>query len=588
MKIKTPHGFPLIVAALLVLGAAPAFAQGGQATGKLKIHVSPKQAYVFVDGKAIRDGSQTMDLTAGSHAIGIDNYGYTPQTKNVDITAGKTTDLNVTLQASGDKVSGPFGDIELKGHPRAAVLLNGTTPAYFVGHVDEFDNNWIWHQWLLVKPGTYQLTATEKGQTVWSGPVTVKSGERVIVDLNHNGATKTRDFKRGLNLGPEPRFEAGVASAMVPIAPVTAQLSAQANQVNCGQSTELSWKSADAVDTSISNVGNVAASGQQAVSPTHETTYQLTAKGPGGTAEQTVNVNVNAQPTATLALSQPQVTYHKIGDKVVEQDSATLNWSASNANRVSIQPLGSVATSGSSNVEATPDRTGNGPVDRNVTYTLSATNACGGTATRTATLHVVGSIDPAPAVTLASLFYPTAYPERRHPQVGLVASQKSTLTKAATTFKNNQQYDQQDKLMVVGHADVRGPKKYNEALSERRAEAAKNFLVSQGIPANSIETKAEGVEHQLTEQQVTKLQSQDPQQQPAWMKTKKKATWLAYNRRVDVILEPLGQESTEAYPNDAPDARILWQRPVPNLKAVETASKLTAGTENARLNSSGN
>src|SRR5579863_887780 len=224
MKMKIPHRFALLAVSILALGTAPGFAQGGQATGKLKVHVSPKQAYVFVDGKAIRDGSQTIELNAGSHSIGVDNYGYIPQTKNVDITAGKTTDLDVTLQASGDKVNGPFGDIELKGHPRAAVLLNGTTPAYFVGHVDEFDNNFIWHHWLLVKPGTYQLTATEKGQTVWSGPVAVKAGERVIVDLNHNGATKTKDFKRGLNLGSEPRFEAGLASAVVPVAAPTAEL----------------------------------------------------------------------------------------------------------------------------------------------------------------------------------------------------------------------------------------------------------------------------------------------------------------------------------------------------------------------------
>ena len=588
MKIKIPLRFPLAGLALLAMGITPSFAQSGTATGKLKIHVSPKQAYVFVDGKAIRDGSQTIELSAGSHSVGVDNYGYTPQTKNVDITAGKMTALDVVLQASGDKVNGPFGDIELKGHPRAAVLLNGTTQAYFVGHVDEFDNNFLWHQWLLVKPGTYQVTATEKGQEIWSGPVAVKAGERVIVDLNHNGTTKTRDFKRGLNLGPEPRFEAGMASATVPIAPVTAHLSAQANQVSSGQSTELSWKSADAVDTAISNLGKVATSGEQSMSPTHPTTYQLTAKGPGGTAEQSVSVNVNAQPTATLALSQPQIRYHKIGDKVVEQDSATLNWSASNANQVSIQPLGSVATSGSSKVEATPDRTANGPIDRDVTYTLSAANACGGTATRTATLHVVGSIDPAPAVTLASLFYPTAYPVRRHPKVGLVSSQEKTLAKAASTFKNNEQYAQQDKLMVVGHADTRGPKKYNEALSERRAETAKNYLVSQGIPADKIETRSEGKESQLTEKQVMNLQSQDPQQQPAWMKNKKKATWLAYNRRVDVILEPTGQESTEAYPNDAPDARVLWQRAVPNLKTVETASKVSPGNENAQLDSSGN
>ena len=270
-------------------------------------------------------------------------------------------------------------------------------------------------------------------------------------------------------------------------------------------------------------------------------------------------MNVNAQPTATLALSQPEIRYHKIGDKVVEQDSATLNWSASNATQVAIQPLGNVADSGSRNVEAAPDRTSTGPINRDVTYTLTATNACGGTATRTATLHIVGSIDPAPPVTLASLFYPTAYPERRHPNVGLVSSQEKTLAKAAATFKNNEQYDQQNKLMVVGHADVRGPKKYNEELSERRAEAAKNYLVSQGVPADKIETRAEGKEpnDRTTGQN---LQSQDPQPQPEWMKNKKKATWLAYNRRVNVILEPKGQESTEAYPNDAPDARVLWQR----------------------------
>jgi hypothetical protein len=588
MKIKIPPRFPFLAAALFALAAAPAMAQNGRSTGKLKIHVSPKQAYVFVDGKAIRDGSQTIALSPGSHSIGVDNYGYTPQTKTVDITAGKTTDLDVVLQASGDKVSGPFGDIELKGHPRAAVLLNGTTPPFFVGHVDEFDNNWIWHQWLLVNPGSYRVTATEKGQTVWSGPITVKAGERVIVDLNHNGAMKTKDFKRGMNLGPQPRFQAGAASAMVPIAPVTAELSAQANQINCGQSTQLSWKSTDAVDTAISNVGNVAASGLQGVSPTHPTTYQLTAKGPGGSVEQTVTVNVNAQPTATLALSQPQVRYHKIGDKVVEQDSATLHWSAGNANQVTIQPLGSVATSGSSHIEATPDRTGTGPIDRNVNYTMNASNACGGTVSRTATLHIVGSIDPAPPVTLASLFYPTGYPVRRHPNVGLVSSQKKTLDRAAATFKTNEQYDQENRLMVVGHADTRGPEKYNQALSERRAEAAKKYLISQGIPAEKIETRAEGKDSQLTEQQVMNLQSKDPKPQPQWMKDKKKATWLAYNRRVDVILEPKGQESTQAYPNDAPDARVLWQRPVPGLKAVETASQASSGNENAQLDHSGN
>jgi hypothetical protein len=570
----------------LIVGL-PASAQSNKPTGKLKITVSPKQAYVFVDGNAIRDGSQTIELSEGKHSVGVYNYGYIPQTKDVDITAGKSTDMNVSLQASGDKVSGPFGDIEFKGHPRAAVLLNGTTPSYFAGHVDEFDNNWIWHQWLLVKPGSYQVTVTQKGQTIWSGPVSVKAGERVIVDLNHNGAMRTKDFKAGLHVGPEPRFEAGIASAMVPIAPVTAQLSASQTQLTCGQSANLDWKTADAADVSIANLGSVAASGDRAVDPKQTTTYQLVAKGPGGEATSSATVNVNGTPTATLSLSQPEVRYHKIGDKVVQQDSATLNWSTSNETTVTLDPLGSVTSSGTRSIEATPERTGTGPINKDVTYKLTATNNCGGTATRTATLHVVGSIDPAPAVTLASVFYPTAFPARRHPKIGLVASQKKLLAKAAATFKDNEQYNQENKLTVVGHADVRGSKKYNQALSQRRAEIAKDYLVTQGVPADKIETRAEGKDQQLDEKQVSSLQSQDKEKPEKWMTSRKKATWLAYNRRVDVVLEPAGQESTEAYPNDAPDARLLWQRPMPQLKAVENASQ-SNGSQQAEANHSGN
>ena len=573
--------------AALIVGV-PASAQNGKPTGKLKITVIPKQAYVFVDGNAIRDGSQTIELSEGKHSVGVYNYGYIPQTKDVDITPEKSTDMSVSLQASGDKVGGPFGDIEFKGHPRAAVLLNGTTPSYFAGHVDEFDNNWIWHQWLLVKPGSYQVTVTQKGQTIWSGPVAVKAGERVIVDLNHNGATRTKDFKAGLKIGPEPRFEAGIASAIVPIAPVTAQLSASQTQLSCGQSTNLDWKTADAADVSIANVGNVEASGNRTVDPKQTTTYQLVAKGPGGEATSSATVNINGTPTATLSLSPSEVRYHKIGDKVVQQDSATLNWSSSNETSVTLEPFGSVTSRGSRSIEAMPNRTGTGPINKDVTYKLTATNACGGTTTRSATLHMVGSIDPPPPVTLASVFYPTAFPGRRHPKVGLVASQKKLLAKAAATFKDNEQYDQENKLTVIGHADVRGAKKYNEALSQRRAELAKDYLVSQGVPADRIETRSEGKEKQLDEKQVVSLQSQDAEKPEKWMTSRKKTTWLAYNRRVDVVLEPAGQKSTEAYPNDAPDARLLWQRPMPPVKAVENASQVPNGSQQAEAHHSGN
>jgi OmpA family len=214
-----------------------------------------------------------------------------------------------------------------------------------------------------------------------------------------------------------------------------------------------------------------------------------------------------------------------------------------------------------------------GSVNEDSGYTIQASNACGRTASKTVLLHIVGSIDPAPSVTLASLFYPTAYPRRHRPRIGLVSSEAQKLSAVAATFKNSEEYNPQNKLVIVGHADVRGPDKYNLALSERRAELVKTYLVSQGIAIDKIETRAEGKDQQLTVAQVQKIQSQDTEAPQKWMKNQK-ATWLAYNRRVDIVLEPEGQQSAKTYPNDSPEARLLWERAEPSLKAVESVSKM--------------
>lgn len=555
--------YALLTFVVFSLVSLPAFARG-DVMGKLKIHVSPKQAYVFVDGNAIRDGRQTIVLPPGAHEVSVRNYGYTPDTRQVHIDPNTTTDITVSLQPSEDKVSGPFGDIEFKGHPRAAVLLNGTTPDYFVGHVDEFDWNLIWHQRLLVKPGSYQVAVTRKGNTIWSGPLDVKAGNRVIVNLDQNGKTKTKQWSQGEALGPQPRFHAGVASAVVPIAPPTAQLTAHATSLDCGQATQLDWKSADAVDVSIMGLGNVSATGNRKVTPTKPTTYELIAKGPGGQATESAMVKVNVQPTATLTLSQSEVHYHRIGDKVVQDEPATLNWAASNSNQVKITPFGTESLKGSQKIEAQPKQTSSGRVNETVDYTMTASNGCGGTTTRTAALHIVGAIDPPPSVTLASLFYPTNYPTARHPKIGLVASERAALAKAANRFKQHEQYtNDHARLLIIGHADVRGSKPYNMKLSERRADLVKGYLVSQGIPANEIQIRADGKREELSKSDVLKLQLADAQKPDKWMLHRPQVTWLAYNRRVDIVLEPSGQQSTKAFPNDVPDARILWQRSEP-------------------------
>lgn len=47
---------------------------------------------------------------------------------------------------------------------------------------------------------------------------------------------------------------------------------------------------------------------------------------------------------------------------------------------------------------------------------------------------------------------------------------------------------------IEGHCDERGTREYNVALGERRANAAKNYLVSLGIAANRITTVSYGKE----------------------------------------------------------------------------------------------
>ena len=50
------------------------------------------------------------------------------------------------------------------------------------------------------------------------------------------------------------------------------------------------------------------------------------------------------------------------------------------------------------------------------------------------------------------------------------------------------------KVTVEGHCDERGTREYNLALGERRATAAKNYLVAAGITADRVKTVSYGKE----------------------------------------------------------------------------------------------
>lgn len=70
----------------------------------------------------------------------------------------------------------------------------------------------------------------------------------------------------------------------------------------------------------------------------------------------------------------------------------------------------------------------------------------------------------------------------------LLSAGRSNLQQLAATL---QRYPESE-LLIVGHTDSRGTDEYNMNLSIRRAEAAKNYLVAQGVSPNRIRTAGRG------------------------------------------------------------------------------------------------
>jgi len=67
---------------------------------------------------------------------------------------------------------------------------------------------------------------------------------------------------------------------------------------------------------------------------------------------------------------------------------------------------------------------------------------------------------------------------------------QAALDKQASWLKGNSNVN----VTIEGHADERGTREYNIALGERRATAVKSYLVSQGVPANRVNTISYGKE----------------------------------------------------------------------------------------------
>jgi peptidoglycan-associated lipoprotein len=72
----------------------------------------------------------------------------------------------------------------------------------------------------------------------------------------------------------------------------------------------------------------------------------------------------------------------------------------------------------------------------------------------------------------------------------LTAAGRAALDEDAATLKRNTSWA----ITIEGHCDERGTAEYNLALGERRAVAARTYLVSLGIPADRLRTVSYGKE----------------------------------------------------------------------------------------------
>jgi len=182
--------------------------------------------------------------------------------------------------------------------------------------------------------------------------------------------------------------------------------------------------------------------------------------------------------------AKPTVTLNATPSSVTSGQTVTLEWSSTDATDLNIDHgVGKVAPQGSTPVT---------PAD-STTYTITATGP-GGTASASATISVTQAQQAAPPPTppsVSELFdqnVKDAYFDFN--KADIRDDGREALTKDAEFLRSYPQV----RVSIEGHCDERGSTEYNLGLGERRAQAAKNYLISLGIGAERMDTVSWGKE----------------------------------------------------------------------------------------------
>jgi peptidoglycan-associated lipoprotein len=191
---------------------------------------------------------------------------------------------------------------------------------------------------------------------------------------------------------------------------------------------------------------------------------------------------VAAAPAPAPPAPTPAPTVHLTAEPstIEKGQSVTLSWTSQNATDLTLTPgVGNVQAQGSTTV--TPQES--------TTYTLTA-NGPGGSVTETARVTVTA---PPPAAPTAETPKAEVSEEEifgqgvkdaffDYDKSDIRPDAQQALTSDADFLKAHSSF----RFTIEGHCDERGSEEYNLGLGDRRATAAKNFLVNLGINGDLI------------------------------------------------------------------------------------------------------
>jgi peptidoglycan-associated lipoprotein len=203
------------------------------------------------------------------------------------------------------------------------------------------------------------------------------------------------------------------------------------------------------------------------------------------------NKKVAATPPSATPIPPPvapTVTLNASPSSINPGGTTRLSWSSTNATDLDIEPgVGKVAPQGSTPVNPSTS----------TTYTITATGS-GGTASASTRVNVGGgggggvSQQPSSQPTSVSELFAQNVRDALFDldKSDLRPDARDALTKDAEFLRSYSTV----RVSIEGNCDERGSTEYNLGLGQRRAAAAKNYLISLGISADRMQTTSWGKE----------------------------------------------------------------------------------------------